>query len=585
MIKTVSMNYFRGHCRVLEFGPNINIICGPNESGKSTVKEAFAFVWYGTDSNGNSPDHLITKGQDKTEVSVTTQHATITRTKARGKTSVIKFARGALPPVSMNQTELEALLKLKLDTFMCCWNAGYFMSLKDVKQLAVLGELAAVDRRALLQSMLPAGTQIPAKVKLVSPKIDADAIAGERRQLQNVKASDEGALSQVRAQLSQLTAQDDVDTESYSGALNDLNAQLAAHDFYRQALAKYQTDAMRFGESLNRRGAIEAGILASKVPPPEQFKFMEDTIAQLTKKEGDVRAATVTLGKKLKPVPFPPKKPAAPKAGSKCDACGQTVGEDHVNHIMGSYEKELLAYNKEAREIATFNEKVNATIKMGLDEAQGIMVDLTNLKSEHKQLTLSKANVEANLVKLQRELVEIQKIKEPAAPEKPPGDEKTLRQQQLDISTALNVAQRQATQLGQMREQESLLVSAIAVKERQCADYGALEQALKDLPKVETRKILETLQVEGVDVELVDGSLAISAGGIPYSSLSSGRKMKSDMSFCVSLRKAAGARAPSWLFVDDTELMDQWRYLVPADLQTFVAKVETEVDEVTVVQQ
>src|SRR5258708_1302189 len=103
MIQKIILMNFRGHNRTLEFGPNINTLCGPNESGKSTIKEAIAFVFQGTDSAGlKSPDHLITKGEDAMEAMVVTKHAKITRRKLRGQTSAIKYEMHGHEPIKLN---------------------------------------------------------------------------------------------------------------------------------------------------------------------------------------------------------------------------------------------------------------------------------------------------------------------------------------------------------------------------------------------------------------------------------------------------------------------------------------------------
>jgi AAA domain len=592
MIMQIILNNFRGHNRVLNFGPNLNVLAGPNESGKSTVKEAIAFAWFGTDSFGASPDHLISNVASDMTVTLTTPVATVVRKKARGKTSTIKAGPVGLPGNTMNQTELNAMLAMTAESFMSCWNVGYFMNdLNAQKQLAVLGELAAVDRKALLRGQVPSHIQIPAKVKLVNPKIDADAMATERRQLQNVKASDEGALGQVRAQLSQLTSAEDVDVESYSSALNDLNAQLAAHDFYKQALAKYQTEKMRWDGAVKRKAAIDAEILAFKPPTKEQFEFVESAIKKLGKREAELRGSLEGFSQRYKAVPNAPKKPASLKPGSTCGTCGQVVAEGHVNHIMGAYENALIAHNKEAREVATFNDQAAEEDKAKHEELATLRADFVKLSNELAALNNTKKEGGEHHLKLQRELVELEKIKEPHAPEKPAGDEAKLREEQLKISTAVNLAKRQATQLEQLRSQEAMLIEAGKLKERQIFDYAAIEKCLRDLPALETLEILKTLEVQDVFVALKDNELCVEANGVPYKSLSDGKRKKVDLEFVKSLRRAALAdkngkpqpAVPKWIFLDNVDLIGSWRNLLPENFQVFVAKVDESLEELTVI--
>lgn len=584
MIQKIVMMNFRGHNRTLEFGPGLNTLCGPNESGKSTVAQAISFLWLGTDSTGNkSPDHLITDGETEMLIGITTEHATVSRKKRRGQTSIIKVERHGYPAIQMNQSELAAVLKLSTDAFMSCWNAGYFMSLPQTQQLAVLGELAAVDRRALLQSMLPAHIQIPAKVKLVNPKIDADAIATERRQLQNVKSSDEGALRQLQAQLKELSGGGEVDIDSYTKGLNDLNAQLDAFDFYKKALSKYQQEKMRWGESINRKGGCEAGLMAIQLHKPEMFDVIKQTLEKNKRKSEDIRVSIKVLQDKAKPMPAEPKKPNTSfAAGSTCDKCGQVVGEAHQRLVMKHYEEDLLKYNKEAREVQTYNDRIKLGVEKGHAAMRDIDIESTQLSGQLDHMERSNRDSLKHKADLERELAEVSKLREPAAPEKPSGDEAAIRQSQLEFNTALNLARRQATQVDQLKAQENLLIEAVKVKDKQIMDYSALEYSLKNLPQMETVKILETLRVDGLSIALNEGNLSIMAGTIPYSSLSSGRKMKADLAFCGSLRRAAGSRAPSWVFCDNADLMDRWKDLLPPNVQVFAAKVDADLKELTV---
>jgi hypothetical protein len=584
MIKQIILLDFRGHTRTLDFEGGLNRLRGPNEIGKSTVKEAIAFAWLGTDSSGTkNPDHLISEGKDLSQVALVTEHVTVLRQKRRGSTSTIKLTRHGFPPVTMTQSELSALLKLSLDSFMSCWHAGYFMSLTSNARLAVLAELAKVDRRALLQSMLPEGTLIPAKVKLINPKIDADAVATERRQLQNVKASDEGGLSQVKAQLTQLSGDSDVDIESYAQALNTLNSQIESHDFYKRASSKYREEKIKWGESINRKGSLTAEKLALRIPLKAEFDGLESACASIEQKLQAVQHGMGVLKNKFKPMPAAPKKPEAPKAGSTCGTCGQVVAETHVNHIMGSYEKLLLEHNKEAREVATFNDKVTEAMNKGQEAERGLLADSIHAKGA--SLTLNKLFLDnkKRLTEIEKELLALSKLTDPSAPVKPEGDEEALRKEQLEVSTALNVARRQVTQLEQLRKQEAMLIDAVKVKERQIRDLSALEHSLKNLPILEARQLLETLHVSGVTVELLEGELVVKGGNIPYPSLSSGRKMKVDLAFCMSLRKAGGPRAPSWVFVDNSDLMDSFQQLLPPGVQVFSAEVDDDLEELQVI--
>lgn len=585
MIKQLNLVNFRGHTRELMFCPGHNLLSGPNESGKSTVKEGIAFAWYGTDSSGSkSPDHLITEGQEVMEVALVTEHVTLVRRKRRGQTSTIKLTRHGYPPVTMTQTDLQNLLKISLDAFMCCWNVGYFMSLTPQSQVAVLGELARLDRRALLLSMLPEGTQVPAKVKLVNPKIDADALASERRQVQNVRASDEGALKQVQAQLAELKAAEPVDRESYEVALNKINAELESHDFYRKALVQYNKERSSWDLDVARVPDLkkELATLAPAYDMKTDPRLQE--VSDLYTQVKEMRAEVEVLRAKLKPMHPPPSKPKGLESGGTCTHCGQEITEAHAAKVMAAYEAELMQYNRAAREHQDQEDAVRGMIRSLSDDAEAkIRLAVSAETAMHAQRDQA-AKASGRRQVIEAELKRVAARVEPKAPQRPAGDEEALRKEQLELNTALMLARKQSTQVEGLLAQEKLLQANLELHAAKIRGYQAIEKALLDLPGVETRKLLESLTVDGVTVNLMEGKIVVlGANQVPYPSLSSGRKMKVDLSFCRSLREAADKKAPSWIFLDNADLMDQWRELLPTGVQVFTAKVDGSKKDLTVI--
>lgn len=582
MIKQLNLVDFRGHTRQLNFGPNHNVLRGPNESGKSTVKEALAFLWYGTDSAGSkNPDHLITEGASAMQISGVTSKITLERKKRRGATSTIKLTREGFPAISMTQTELQAMLKLSLDSSLSCWNTGYFMRLGQTEQMLVLGELSAVDRRALLESLLPYAMTIPAKVKLLKPLTDAEAVAGERRGVQNMLASDEGSLTQIQGQLAAWEAQESIDTESYRGRLNEIEAELHAFDFYKQALAKYQTDKVRFDTAQSYKVKLLAELgEVSKVtePPPADVHLLN----------GHLKAAEQEFKNipELEALPTVPVKPKVQlEAGAQCGTCGQSIDEKHVNKIMGAYEESLIAYNKIAREVESHNDKVRVAHAALQTKISGYLNEIMSRENAFKSAQKIAAGAVASKHRIEDELGAIESLKAPIAPEKPAGNEDPLRKEQLDISTQLGVAAKQNSLADGLKTQAQMLMDQVQKRKVQVDELAVIEKALRSLPVIETQKLLEGLQIEGVKVELVEGKIVVCGDrNVPYPSLSSGRRMKVDLAFCASLRKAAGQRAPTWLFADDSDLMDTFVHLLPGGLQSFSAKVDGSLKELMVVQ-
>jgi recombinational DNA repair ATPase RecF len=580
MIKSITLEGFRGHSRKLEFGKKLNMVRGQNEAGKSTIKEAIAFAWYGTDSSGaKSSDHLITIGQSTARVSIETERVTLTRQKGRGATAKIQMQRPGFPPVVLTQSELAAQMKLSLEAFMSCWNVGYFMGLSGAKQLAVLSELAAVDRRKLLQEMI--GYEPPAYLKLASIQTDTTVVAQKRRQEQQVKASTEGALSQLQAQIKQLNETEAIDVDSYQARLNDVNVILEELDAYQKALSLYRSQKTAYDMRMERirdidRKRREVQAMLDKVLPPtddSEYSQIDDEVVQ----------ATEMIREKQKLFLKPPQPPAkyTPSVGN-CPTCHQKVTAAHVRSLTANYENELAAYNKEARAV----EDTNTNLKQQIELFEKIVSEKyekrKSLLEQDRRSNEARTRFVDELLALDKEGQ--QRIPdEPKAPKRPDGDDKLLRTEQLEITSAIAIARKQATQLEGLVAQEEAYRKTLKEKDAAIERFKKLEEALGMLVRAETAKTLEALHVPGVKIELKEGELVVSdADGIPYQSLSSGRKLKTNARICARLRTAAGRSAPGWLFLDDADLMDTFADYVPENLQVFVAKVTANCPELTI---
>jgi len=583
MIGKISLVNFRGHTRELSFFPGINILRGPNECGKSTIKEAIAFAWFGTDAVGTkNPDHLITEGAEEMEVAIATPKSTIMRKKRRGATSALKLARQNLPPVPMSQTDLQNLLKSSLEAFMSCWNVGYFMELKTEKKLAVMAELAQLDRRALLMGQLPQGFQVPAKVKLTNPRIDADAIAGDRRQAQNKMASNEGALKVVVTQLQQLAGAAVADVESFQARLNEVNAALEEHTTYDKILAKYNGDLARWESQEARLAEYRKERQKLKILPTDEVDKLETHTQTIDTEIADLNKTIAALEQKFRTPPNAPKKPtgASLQEGAECDKCGQKIDGSHLNRIMEAYERMLTEYNKEASAVEKHNRSLNENI-LAQKEA------ISKLEESHRKAVARINEIERENERTYKLMDEFdEKLKamnpsKPQAPSKPTTDRSELQKEQLELSTDINAVKRHETQLEHLKAQEALLTKSNLELKHYVDSCAQLENALRKLPEIETKTLLETLQVPGVVVEFQDGELTVKSSGILYPSLSSGRRMKVDLAFCQSLRKAS-KQPPSWMFFDNADLVDKYVDLLPKDVQIFVAKVDSSLSELVI---
>lgn len=591
MIDQISLQDFRGHTRKLTFRPGYNTVVGKNEVGKSSIKEGIAFLWFGTDSAGTkNPDHLISVGKEAAVVAIKTPKAVITRRKKRGSTSEIKLEREGFPPLKLNQTDLSGQLQLSLETFMSCWQVGYFMSLKAVDRLKVLAEVARIDRKDLLQSILPAGTVLPTQLKYVNTKIDADVVAGLRRADQNKKNSDEGALKQIEAQHASLSGGDTVDVDSYQPYVNELQAKVEAFDNYQRLLTSYEKEKGKFESWEGSVTRTNAAIIADQ-NKLEQLQVSQDglmenedaltnKLSKLTEELQDISGKFQIGG--LKP-PTPPK---ALVAGVECDHCHQPVSEEHAKKIVDSYNKELMEYNRLQR--AEMDHNAPLTARQGELNTQKHSVE-TELEKIRKsilenstEIRILKSGIEE--LKVQLEKLCASPVTKPTAPTKPDGNEQDLRNELTQAQGVLHTAKTFKQQLENLSAQAKLYKDSIATLTSNIERYAAIEDAIKKLPLIETQKTLEKLQIRGVTLSLYEGELVVQdLNGVDYRSLSDGRRMKIDIQICLSIQTAAGPTAPKLLFIDNADLMDAYRdFQVPEGIQVIKAHVDSTVDDVEV---
>lgn len=589
MIKQLQLTNFRGHSVRYEFCQGRNTIRGKNEAGKTTIKEAIAFAWMGTDAEGTkNPDHLITVGQEVAEVQLTTPKSVLKRKKKRGSTSEVRLSLESIPDIKLTQTELLEKLQLSPEVFMSCWNVGYFMKLKADARLKVLGEVAKLDRPSLLASLLPEGTKIPSQVKYANPRIDSEALAGARRQLQNKVSSLQGGLTQIEAQLSQLKAGPGVpeDLEVHQNLLNEVEAALSDWELYEKNLSKYKTDLARWesAQSLGERlvkGVEEANLFLEQ--SELELKDLDQKIALLIPEGKSLKAKIEELKKSLKGVEMMVPQKRTLSQGD-CPTCGQVIPAEYVEKINKDYNLLLEKYNQHERAVADHNKGVLSEITDKEKALDSATKEYHKVNARKEIVVKERTRLAGQLESLRKDLEKANGgTQKPVAPGSPTSDRPKLQAERDRLKAVIHsqtIAQQQRVQL---EGQRSTHVKDIELLDWQIQQSLKIEAALQQLPKLETEKTLEMIQIPGVSMTLVDGDLVVCDDkGVDYRCLSDGRRMKVDVAFCCSLQRAAGPTSPRWLFVDNADLMDA-HVSVPDGVQVFVAEVSPDAKTVEVV--
>jgi len=575
MIVSITLRNFRGHKeRVLKFGPGINYILGMNETGKTTVGEAIAFVFYGTDQYGNrNPDHLITYGEEACQVILETDKAVFDRVKNRNSTSGVTLARKGFPPIKMNQTELTALLGIPFELFGSLYNAGFFMELSQAKKQEVIGQIAKLDRKALLQSLVP-GVDFHPKIKLENLKIDAQVIASERRIVQNQLASDQGALSQVETQLKEFSGDlASLDLEAAKGEIESLTAQADLFDLYASDLLKYQAAVIRAKEAqedneklASEKQKIELELKALSTDGRSDVEL----VTRLSKLQEEIDK----LSGPLEPLPQAPTFVEVPEGN--CPKCGQMVPPKLRESAAIAREKAINEYNQKARAVADRNTERTNRLSSLRKESQSVQDALESLRRDV-------AAREAQRGLLQKRLLSLhpKEVRSANPPQRPDGDEKVIRGRLADVKAKFHAQQLFSQKREQLVAREKMFRSAVEQKIKLVENLKRFEEALLKMPELEVRQTLELLKTPGVEMMLHDEELLVTdSKRVPYVSLSTGRKLKISIELCKTFQKLV-PRAPHFYFIDNVDLMDEYRSILPPG-QVLIAKIDTSRADLTV---
>ena len=576
MITSITLKNFRGlKDKTLKFYPGTNILRGRNEIGKTTINEAISFGFYGCDQYGNrSPDHLISHGEEYCEVVINTGKATFHRNKVRGATPTIQFTRAGVPSIKMNQTELTQLLGLSFELFASLYNVGFFMDLPDAKKKEVIGQIAKLDRKAILEAMLP-GVEIPTYIKLDNLKLSVQTVATQRRTAQNQLSSDQGALGQIIHQVNEF--QNEVNgVLDLKAEIEKLTAQADLFDLYQSDLAKYQWALARAKElrEENKRILSESNRLELELTAMGKLKAPDEAaVAEVLNN----LESKISTAKNMMEIP-PPVPAFLDLPKDSCPRCGQLIPDKLRESSELEREKALSQYNKLAREVENRNAALQLQIESWTKEHSAQSEKFNNEKTEAAARSAKKEEIEKRLTS-----TPFKDVHDPAVPRKPEGDEKEVRTKLADLNAKFHAQQLFQQKRDQLIAREKTYRMTVESNSKLLGHLKRLEEALLQIPEKEVKQTLEMLKTPGVVLSFMDDELRVTdEKGVPYQSLSTGRKMKMSLSLCKTFQRLV-SRAPQFYFIDNVDLMDEYRSLLP-DAQVFIAKVDESVQELQVVQ-
>jgi len=580
MITRIYVKNFRGITeRTFNFKNGASAIQGPNEAGKTTIKEAIVFGLFGVDSYATkNPNHLIQDTATQTTVVIETDKAVFERRKKTGAPSDVKFNRLGHPQVSMTQTELTAMLGMEVEEFLSMFNVGYFMRLPEDKQKVVLAKTFQVDRASVFANMVP-GYVLPKAVDLNNLKASITFCEKERRALNNSIQSLQGSLNTSREQLTriegmvgaQYTPEDEAKLNSLS-ACEELSAQyerdLTRYNHLTTEVTRKEEELKSIDAELKTLNLQLSALVAVTMPDAEKLKEIEND---------NQKKADAILNKKL---PKPQFTALRVVDEDNCNRCGQRVIESVKARMKADADQALITFNNLEREVVTTNMALDDQLKSLSDELTKVRSQFSSRVSEFNrysdQKNLLTSKIEANVKRMRA--VQIPNLT--GAPEKPqfPDGWKETLQNLRTARHAYTSVKSEKTLLTSKIEQ---LEKEIAEKSEQHRKISVLEETLKKLPDAELMALSHQLVVPGLNIKPKEGGIEVrDTRGIPYQSLSDGRKMKADLALS-ALFQSKHKRAPHFYFVDNADLVDRFEGFPSG--QVFLAEVKDDLKEVQII--
>jgi len=583
MILTLDVENFRGITGSYSFSKR-NLLRGANGARKSSIKEAIAFAFTGTDSSGNrAPVHLISWGEDSCKVLVKTDKALISRSLTAKKSGTLKLVRGEVA-TTLTQTQFEQMLGATGDLFLSVFTPGYFWTMPLSRQQAVLSEVAPVfDVAAFLNSQLqtPLTEMELVKFKFSEkrPDIVASAIANERRDIQRQLDVNAGR-SRPTEKVSIVNVKEPVrpdaeiallsSMEALKRSWSDYHSKLSAYNSVKQTCdATTQVNENRRTRRAELQGELKAeGGFATGPTTP----FLKEKQEQLT-----------SLRSSFQSNPQPPQL-ANSVDSPNCPTCGQVVGLKHKEKVKAENNKRLAEYEVVSNEVIAHNGSIQAQINVLIREEEEHREWNRKIEESNNQVKQRKTRLEGELSGLTDVPVPVL----PAVPEPP-----TQEYSEQHVGELRGAVERYNVSLSEYRFAQQVLMEQEAARadiERNNEPLltsrdrlASLEEAVKAIPAAKLKFQTSAFLIPGftfVQDDLSGVSLVRDHDKCPYSLLSTGEAINVNILFSRRLNSLM-RRPVGVMFVDNTDLVD---VLVKElyELQVFEAYVVEGQDSLTV---
>ena len=606
ILKKIIIDNFKGiHHLEIDFQKNLVTISGRNATGKTTVLDAWFWLLFGKNSQGDSKFEIRELDHDgnkihQTEISVTAivdldgEEKTITRqqtenwVKKRGQQdrelsgNKDSFEINGFPK---NKTEYEAFISSIIDekVFRILSNPMTFPAMDWKEQRKLL--LSLIDIKPdVIGAAIPDFNLIAGDLTQESPDAVKKKYSREKTELEKQQKQ---LPIEINTLYQQITDIHEDELKSKESSLTDSLEEVKTKIFELSKVSNSATEAeiqackvrqSTIVASANdeRNATIRSARNAfDNIEREEQSLTFRigTTEARLKRMQNDLVSkkaqidADLDAYQKLKDSVFPEDKKV-------CPTCGQSLPADRIAKLKADWEEnkkqrldeKKASGNALAKTIKALEKDISGEEKRLSDE-QKTLTDLGKKKAECKQNLDAAVNapvimgnelpgykeLEKKIAELTASLIDVKESKRQT--DELRSQEQDLKIQLSDVISELaqvKVNERLNHQIEQRRDELKDVAQNIADCERR---LYALENYVKAVAE-EINKHFAGLTFKLFD-NLINGAIVetcqIAVNGVPYKSLNNGAKIIAGLSIIKVLRKSYGISVP--VFIDNAEAL------------------------------
>lgn len=527
-----------------EFSPITNKIEAKNGVGKSSLADAIAFGYCGTDRYGNAkPIHLINKDSDGCKVTIESDKGSqIVRTLSKKGNGTIKIIRDNVPN-TLTQTQLSGLIGSQ-DVFMSATMLGYFMALTPSKRKEVLNEvLPKIDPYEIVKERT--GEDIKGRYDL-SKKSAADLIANDRREISRRINQIEGSLETLGEQ--RLPEKPEINPAAYE--IKDNYESLAEKwSLYNRNVESYQRTMDEINRAKARKHELDQNVQDWQKELEGLTLFPEPQVIDKTQEINDLLSS-----KKPKP-----SRPSLMKEvnSERCPTCGTPVTKKMKETVKATNDSLLAEFNKVEQEVEAFNKEIDVKVAELRNQYNMETRELIDIKNKNEKIKTRKLQLESKLANIQYPKIS-DEPEEPVAPTESLNEQnyKAALKAIKDFEAAKAVYENELKKMSEADTKADSLRTELSSLQASVDGIQKIETVVKNLPNIILDINKKQLEIPDLDVVFLEGDLRIRWNGVPYTALSTGQKMRVDFLLCQKINGFM-QRPINLYFVDDSDLIDQ----------------------------